>query len=520
MSDKTILVIDDSATIRRLATGALTTAGYRVLAAPTAEDGLSMARSESPDLIILDHQLPGTTGFDVCTQLLADQTLAQIPVVASSTLRKQAYVEYADCSNVIDMLPKPYTEEILLSTVEHAINTGAMVVDSQAHGTAVPETCKEVGDENLSGTFGSFSLREVIDFLNNGSKSGVLEVEAESWRAWFYLRDGRIDAVTCNGIDKALVTATLPSSLQNLAPVLNLTINGRGGSELDGLVQLLNNRVLDPRLLQKMLRHQASILTLKCFQANLKEFRFDGNATLPPLFSDLPLQTSVLALLVEASLLCDDAQLPPSDGQVSFVRRAIRGQNLDRAGLAAKHQKIVGLLAEPHSLTQISQKLGWEESETVRVLYALTKAELVEAKRVAAKPTVVLFEPDAEHAQQIRSDLERTDTGFNIKVAREKLALQLLLKKEVPDALVLPAGILPPVEFARHKNPNILIVTIDSETSEGDASVNGRLNTGYDMQTLVDSLTTAFDDGSNPQQQAIDALSGPSAPPSLIPTLQ
>ena len=269
-----------------------------------------------------------------------------------------------------------------------------------------------------------------------------------------------------------------------------------------------------------MLRHQASILTLKCFQANLKEFRFDGNATLPPLFSDLPLQTSVLALLVEASLLCDDAQLPPSDGQVSFVRRAIRGQNLDRAGLAAKHQKIVGLLAEPHSLTQISQKLSWEESETIRVLYALTKAELVEAKRVAAKPTVVLFEPDAEHAQQIRSDLEQTDTGFNIKVAREKLALQLLLKKDVPDALVLPAGILPPVEFARHKNPNILIVTIDSETSEGDASVNGRLNTGYDMQTLVDSLTTAFDDGSNPQQQAIDALSGPSAPPSLIPTLQ
>ena len=502
MSDHTILVIDDSATIRRLATNALTTAGYRVLAAPTAEEGLSLARTESPDLIILDHQLPGTTGFDVCTQLLADNVLAQIPVVASSTLRKQAYVEYADCSNVIDMLPKPYTEEILLSSVEHAINTGAMVVDSQTHGTAVPETIKQVDNETLTGEFSSFTLREVLDFLNNGSKSGVLEVESDSWRAWFYLRNGRIDAVTANGVDKTVITEKLPDSLKSLAPVLNLTINGRGGSELDGLVQLLNNRVLDPRLLQTMLRHQSSILTLHCFQATLKEFRFDGNATLPPLFSDLPLQASVLALLVEASLICDDDQLPPAE-DVSFVRKAIRGQNLDRAGLAAKHQKIVGLLAEPHSLSQISQKLGWEESEAVRVLYALTKAELVEAKRVVAQPTVVLFEPDANHAQQMRDELERADTRFNVKVAREKLALQLLLKKNIPDALVLPAGNTPPIEFVRHKNQNVVIVTIDSETSQGDETVNGRLPQSYDSRTFLETIEAAFDDRTARQSAAV-----------------
>ena len=493
MSDHTILVIDDSATIRRLATNALTTAGYRVLAAPTAEEGVSMARAESPDLIILDHQLPGTTGFDVCTQLLADEHLAQIPVVASSTLRKQAYVEYADCSNVIDMLPKPYTEEILLSTVEHAINTGAMVVDSQAHGTAVPETIRQVGNESLAGEFSAFTLREVLDFLNNGSKTGVLEVETESWRAWFYLKGGRVDAVTANGVDKDSITGKLPSSLKSLAPVLNLTINGRGGSELDGLVQLLNNRVLDPRLLQKMLRHQAAILTLQCFESRLKEFRFDGNAALPPLFSDLPLQTSVLALLVEACLACSDDELPPVD-DITFIRKAIRGQNLDRAGLAAKHQKIVGLLAEPHTLSQISKKLGWEESESIRVIYALTKAELVEAKRLSTRPTVVLFEPDADQAVRIREGIERPDVPYSVKVAREKLALQLLLKRDIPDALVLPAGNQPPIEFVRHKNPDVVIVTIDSEANQGDSCVNGRLTTGYDVGLLLQTLESAFED--------------------------
>ncbi|MCA9212983.1 MAG: response regulator [Planctomycetales bacterium] len=491
MSQHTILVIDDSATIRRLAVGALTRAGYQVLAAPTAEEGLQLAERESPDLIILDHQLPGTTGFEVCTQLLADNRLAQIPIVASSTLRKQAYVEYADCSNVIDMLPKPYTEEILLSTVEHAINTGAMVVDSQAHGTAVPETCNSLGDESLSGTFAAFSLREVLDFLNNGSKTGVLEVEAENWRTWFYLRDGRVDAVTSNGVDKDLVTRKLPDSLQSLAPVLNLTISGKGGSELDGLVQLLNNRVLDPRLLQKMLRHQSSVLTMHCFQSAAKTFRFEPSNTLPPLFSDLPLQSSILALLIEAALLLEDSELPPFE-QVSFIRKAIRGQNLDRAGLSAKHQKVVGLLGELHSLAQVAQKLGCEQSEAMRVLYALTKAELVEVKRVAAKPLVVLFEPDADRAGQLKAELEREDVAFDVKVAREKLALQLLLKKSVPDALVLPSGNQPPIDYVRHKNPNVAIVSIESDGEQSCDCANATLAQGYGKQAFLDSVAMAL----------------------------
>ena len=58
-----------------------------------AEDGVREAGALQPDLILLDHQLPGTTGFEVCQSLLAAVETKSIPVVVSSTLRKKAYAE-------------------------------------------------------------------------------------------------------------------------------------------------------------------------------------------------------------------------------------------------------------------------------------------------------------------------------------------------------------------------------------------------------------------------------------------
>ena len=169
-----------------------------------SEEGIEKASSERPDLIILDHQLPGKTGYEVACELLKDAETAKIPVVASSTLRKKAYVEYVDCDNVVDMLPKPYTPEALVATVENAIDTGVMVVESQAGGTAVPEVIDEMGESDMTGNFACFSLREIIDMINNGNKKGVLTVENETCRVSIHVERGRIQAVTANGIDPQL----------------------------------------------------------------------------------------------------------------------------------------------------------------------------------------------------------------------------------------------------------------------------------------------------------------------------
>ena len=71
MENPLILVIDDSPTIRKMVECHLSQAGYRVALAPDADRGLELARAIAPSLILLDHQLPGTTGDQVCRRLAA-----------------------------------------------------------------------------------------------------------------------------------------------------------------------------------------------------------------------------------------------------------------------------------------------------------------------------------------------------------------------------------------------------------------------------------------------------------------
>ncbi len=441
MSDKTILVIDDSATIRKLVDTHLSPVGYRVVLAPNAEEGLELAAEIRPDLILLDHQLPGTTGYEVCCKLVESPELRLIPVVVSSTLRKKAYAEYIDLDNVVDMLPKPYTEDLLRTTVANALETAAMIVSSQSQGTAVPEVIQQLDEAALAGSFACFGLRELIDFLNNGEKAGVLEVEADRTRIRFHLEKGRIQAIYASGIDPSEVESMirqLPESLQNLAPVLKMTIGGRSCAEVDGFVQLLDQKVLDPRLMIKLLRYQATMLVRIAFTQKLTVFRFEPGSVGNVLHKNLPLEISLLALLVEGASYDEEAAGQRSENH-TFVRRAIRGQNLDRAGLTARHMKVLNVLAEPKDATELADTLGWEVAEVRQVLRGFVMAELVEQRTQAVAGQFLVFEPSAAAAQMLRASLAESDNRYAGKVVRDKLALQLVLKRSVPHTLVFAA---------------------------------------------------------------------------------
>jgi len=497
-SERTILVIDDSATIRRLVDSTLSPVGYRVVLAASAVEGIERATDIQPNLIILDHQLPGTTGTEVCRQLLESPDLKDIPVIASSTLRKRAYVEYADCPNVVDMLPKPYTAELLVTTVANTFDTGSLVVDSQRDGTAVPEVINDLEQAEMSGSFKTFTLREVLDFLNNGDKSGLLEVELTHNRVWIYLAKGRVQAITGGGIDPEIVTEYLPESLQDLAPVLKLTMGGGACSQVDGLVQLLDNKVLDPRLLQQLLRHQASLLLMHCFNSELNSYQFENGRSAPALHSRLPLDISVIGLLVEAASRMPADGLPELPKDCLFSRRAIRGQNLDRAGLSAQHQKIMSCLNDPISADDLAVRLQCEPDQMRKILTAFVMADLVETQKACHGGRVVVLETCTESAIALREAAKSLESEYMLKVVRDKLSLQLMMRRQPPDVLVLAVDSEIGQQVyreLREKSPSASMrwVGIHAEGQELSGQWDVVLYRPYDVETLFQSLDPLFE---------------------------
>jgi DNA-binding response OmpR family regulator len=88
-----VLVIDDEPPIRLLCRVNLEASGMEVFEAENGPDGVELAKTERPDVILLDVMMPGMDGWQVLDQLLADERTNEIPIVfltARAELRDQA----------------------------------------------------------------------------------------------------------------------------------------------------------------------------------------------------------------------------------------------------------------------------------------------------------------------------------------------------------------------------------------------------------------------------------------------
>lgn len=117
----TILTIEDQPDIRRLIRMTLEFKGYRVIEAGDGTEGLAMARSESPDLVLLDVMMAGMNGLTVASLMKADPGLAGIPVVMLSALGLPGDVSAGMETGVQGYLVKPFSPRGLLALVERLL---------------------------------------------------------------------------------------------------------------------------------------------------------------------------------------------------------------------------------------------------------------------------------------------------------------------------------------------------------------------------------------------------------------
>ena len=117
-SERKVLVIDDSLMLLSFVKEILTEANYQVTTASTAAESLALAKSDPPDLILLDYVLTDMKGDEVTRKLSKDSATASIPVLYMSGFGADLQPDPTSSPNVTGLLNKPFTSDLLIKTVE------------------------------------------------------------------------------------------------------------------------------------------------------------------------------------------------------------------------------------------------------------------------------------------------------------------------------------------------------------------------------------------------------------------
>jgi DNA-binding response OmpR family regulator len=112
-----ILVVDDEPTLVRLMEFILAKQGHAMLVATNGEEGLSKARAEKPDLILLDIMMPRIDGYEVARRIRADAEISETPIIMLSAKAQEDDVKKGLEVGVNEYITKPFSPEHLVNVV-------------------------------------------------------------------------------------------------------------------------------------------------------------------------------------------------------------------------------------------------------------------------------------------------------------------------------------------------------------------------------------------------------------------
>jgi two-component system alkaline phosphatase synthesis response regulator PhoP len=181
VAGKKILIVEDEKDILQLLRMYLEKEGYRTCTATTGLEGVKQAKSEQPDLIVLDLMLPEMDGIEVCKKIRADQETARIPLIMLTAKAEESDTIVGLELGADDYVTKPFSPKALIARVKALFRRldrkdeepsryryQTLVMDLKRHevketGREVPLTAKEFGLlEHLMRNPGRVMTREVL----------------------------------------------------------------------------------------------------------------------------------------------------------------------------------------------------------------------------------------------------------------------------------------------------------------------------------------------------------------------
>jgi putative two-component system response regulator len=161
------MVVDDTPQNLRLLESLLTERGYQVFALPNGDMALRAAAKNPPDLILLDIDMPGLTGYEVCERLKADPRLAEIPIIFISALSETGDKVKAFEVGGVDYVTKPIKFDEVAARVATHLKLRALQARLEEHNRQLEDIVaaqvRQISESQMATIFALAKLAENRD---------------------------------------------------------------------------------------------------------------------------------------------------------------------------------------------------------------------------------------------------------------------------------------------------------------------------------------------------------------------
>ena len=117
-----VLIVEDNEKNMKLARDVLQAKGYKTLEAVTGEEGVTLAKTHVPDLVLMDIQLPGINGIEAFRQIRAEASTAKVPVIALTASVTPTDRSAISAAGFDAFVSKPINLKEFLETVKRLVD--------------------------------------------------------------------------------------------------------------------------------------------------------------------------------------------------------------------------------------------------------------------------------------------------------------------------------------------------------------------------------------------------------------
>ncbi len=431
MAGEKILDIDDSPTVQRLIEMILASQGYQVVLASDGEEGIAKARSERPEVILVDFVMPKMNGYQVCKTLKDDPEFKDTPIILVTSKGDKVGSKFVDVLGITEYFTKPFQPEELLAKIREVIDrkkqappppppreqrrearpsapAPAVPIQQPAAGgieslvrsiveqvldqfvkNTLPELIKKELSKSqpsegagIKGNLASVRIVEVLQMLGLQRQTGRLAINHSGDNVEVYFKDGMVvfASSNSNGVRTALEMLLRKScklSDDRLAHVLR--ISDMTSQPVDRI--LVQEKMLDARTFGECLKRHTESAVFKIMAWKDGEFFFEKAA--PPQFGVI-MHLKVDDLLLEGARRADEwslIQQKITHFDIVFEPMIGNAEELSTRGMSDMDLKVFSYIDGRRTIQDIIDVLGMGEFEVVKSMFILLSVNLIRRRR-------------------------------------------------------------------------------------------------------------------------------------------